>query len=62
MAPTPIFGWLLMSDTVKARLVDARVLGGMAAISVSWVAVGTYLVFINAGLWVKRAVRVVFVR
>ncbi|KAK1758875.1 glycosyltransferase [Echria macrotheca] len=63
LAPTmPVFGWLpLMNDVVKARIEDARVIGGMAAISATWVAVGTYLVFIKAGLWVKGVVRSLFV-
>jgi glycosyltransferase involved in cell wall biosynthesis len=57
-APSPIYGWLTMSEAVKTRLLaDARALGGMAAISATWVAVGTYLVFINAGLWVKKMFR-----
>ncbi|KAK0641880.1 glycosyltransferase family 4 protein [Cercophora newfieldiana] len=57
MAPSPLFGWLMMSETFKARAADARVLGGMAAISASWIAVGAYLVFINAGIWVKKTFR-----
>ncbi|KAK0620851.1 glycosyltransferase family 4 protein [Immersiella caudata] len=62
MAPSPLFGWLTMSDAVKARASDVRILGGMAAISASWVAVGAYLVFINAGIWVKKTFRGVFLR
>ena len=58
---TALFGWTpMMGDVIRARIADAKALGGMAAISASWVAVGTYLVFINMGLWVKRTVRGLF--
>ncbi|KAK4446968.1 glycosyltransferase [Podospora aff. communis PSN243] len=62
MAPSPLFGWLAMSDAIKARASEVKVFGGMAAISASWVAVGAYLVFINAGIWVKKTFRGVFLK
>ncbi|KAK0723411.1 glycosyltransferase family 4 protein [Lasiosphaeria miniovina] len=53
---TSVFGWLLQNDATRARIVDARLAGGIAVISVSWVVVGVYLVFIKAGIWVKAQV------
>ncbi len=54
--------WLFPTDVVQARVVDARLAGGMAAISAAWVAVGAYLVFIKVGLWVKATFRAWFSR
>ncbi|KAK4126792.1 glycosyltransferase family 4 protein [Parathielavia appendiculata] len=54
---TPISEWLLPTATVQARVADVRVAGGMVAISATWVAVGAYLVFIKAGLWMKARAR-----
>jgi hypothetical protein len=54
---TPLLDRLVPPDTVQARVAKVRVAGGMLAISATWVAVGAYLVFIKAGLWVKARVR-----
>lgn len=53
----PFLEWLLPADAVQARVVDAKLAGGMAAISATWVAVGAYLIFIKVGLWVKAKIR-----
>ncbi len=54
---TPVFGWLFLSDSVRARIVDTRLAGSLTVIMAFWAAVGMYLVFIKAGLWLKTRVR-----
>lgn len=58
---SPLFGWLPAGDVVVSRMMeDVRLMGSMVTVSASWVVVGTYLVFINAGLLVKRGWRGLF--
>ncbi|KAK3933904.1 hypothetical protein QBC46DRAFT_400962 [Diplogelasinospora grovesii] len=57
MTTTPVFGWLLLNDAVRARIVDARLAGGIAVVSLVWFVVGFYIVFIKVGLWLKTRVR-----
>jgi hypothetical protein len=54
---TPLLDRLVPPDLFQARVAKVRVAGGMLAISATWVAVGAYLVFIKAGLWMKTGVR-----
>lgn len=55
---TPLLEWLVPpADAVRTRVANVRLAAGIAVISATWVAVGTYLVFIKAGLWVKATVR-----
>jgi glycosyltransferase involved in cell wall biosynthesis len=56
-AQTPVLGWLFLSDALRARLADSRLLGALAIILGFWGAVGFYLVFINAAFWIKSRVR-----
>ncbi|SPQ20279.1 65902423-aaf3-472e-a1e2-79266c576ed4 [Thermothielavioides terrestris] len=53
---------LLPKDAVRDTVIDARLAGGMVAISATWVAVGAYLIFIKVGLWVKARFRSWFAR
>ncbi|KAK3323264.1 glycosyl transferase group 1 [Cercophora scortea] len=55
MATTPVFGWLLLSNAFRARVVDMRLAGGIAVISGFWIVVGLYLALIKLGLWFSRA-------
>jgi hypothetical protein len=57
VSTTPIFGWLFLNDDIRARIVDARIGGGLAVICAFWGAVGLYLLCIKAALWVKARVR-----
>jgi glycosyltransferase involved in cell wall biosynthesis len=56
-ARMPVLEWLVPRDVVRARIADARLARGMAAIFATWVAVGMYLVFIKVSLWVKMRAR-----
>ncbi|KAK3304998.1 uncharacterized protein B0T15DRAFT_531055 [Chaetomium strumarium] len=56
-ASMPVLEWLVPRDVVRARMADARLARGMAAIFATWVAVGMYLVFIKVSLWVKTRAR-----
>ncbi|KAM7189807.1 glycosyltransferase [Rhypophila sp. PSN 637] len=47
--------WIALNDAIQARLVDARLMGGMVAISATWVAVGGYLAFIKLNQWLKKS-------
>ncbi|KAK4208848.1 glycosyltransferase [Rhypophila decipiens] len=47
--------WIALNDAIQARLVDARLMGGMFAISATWVAVGGYLAFIKLSQWLKKS-------
>ncbi|KAK0719413.1 glycosyltransferase family 4 protein [Lasiosphaeris hirsuta] len=44
-------------DALQTKMADARLAGGMALISATWVAVGGYLAFIKMALWMKRRTR-----
>ncbi|KAK5653200.1 hypothetical protein OQA88_9098 [Cercophora sp. LCS_1] len=56
-----VFGWLPGGDVILSRVLeDVRLMGSMVTVSASWLVVGTYLVFINAGLLVKRGWRGLF--
>ncbi|KAK3688755.1 glycosyltransferase family 4 protein [Podospora appendiculata] len=57
MATTPVFGWLLLSNAFRARVVDMRLAGGIAVISGFWIVVGLYLALIKLGLWFSTRVR-----
>jgi glycosyltransferase involved in cell wall biosynthesis len=54
---TPMLGWLFLSDALRARIVDSRLVGALAIILGFWGAVGFYLAFIKTALWVKSRVR-----
>ncbi|KAK3312207.1 hypothetical protein B0H66DRAFT_608486 [Apodospora peruviana] len=54
MGTVPVFGWLFLNDALRARIVDARLVGGMAAISAAWVTVGGYLAFSKLRLWLNK--------
>ncbi|KAM7218528.1 glycosyltransferase [Rhypophila decipiens] len=47
--------WIALNDAIQARLVDARLMGGMVAISATWVAVGGYLAFIKLNQWLRKS-------
>lgn len=53
-APGVSRSWMVMGDVIRARLVDARLVGGMTVISASWVAVGGYLGFIKLKMWLRE--------
>ena len=46
--------WMMMDEVIRARLVDARLVGGMTLISAAWVAVEGYLAFIKSKLWLRE--------
>lgn len=53
----PIYGWLMMSDAVRTelakRIVDARLVGGLAVILSFWGVTGLYMAFTECVLWAK---------
>lgn len=53
----PVYGWLMMSDAVRAelarRIVDARLVGGLGVILSFWAVTGLYMVFTECVLWAK---------
>jgi len=53
-APGVSNSWMMMGEVIRARLVDARLVGGMTVISASWVAVGGYLGFIKLKMWLRE--------
>ncbi|EAQ88618.1 hypothetical protein CHGG_05237 [Chaetomium globosum CBS 148.51] len=43
------------TNILQGQLANARLAAGMVAISLTWVVVGAYLVFIKVGFWIKAA-------
>ncbi|KAK3290385.1 uncharacterized protein B0H64DRAFT_57328 [Chaetomium fimeti] len=52
---TPLLARSLPINIVQTQLANARLAAGMVAISLTWVVVGAYLVFIKVGFWIKAA-------
>ena len=53
----PIYGWLMMSDSIRQslsrRIVDARLVGGLSIILSCWAVTGCYMAFTECLLWCK---------
>ena len=52
---TPLLERPMPANILQVQLANARLAAGMVAISLTWVIVGVYLVFIQVGFWVKGA-------
>ncbi|KAJ9137460.1 Glycosyl transferase group 1 [Pleurostoma richardsiae] len=53
----PVFGWLLLNDTIRGKIVDSRLTAALGVIMGFWGAVSVYLAFTKATQWVRSRLR-----